>query len=171
MKNANGVLTTRPAVEEDLESIRLFPLNAEEAFFMFPKATYPLSREELTEAMHRRWDATVAERGGEMAGYANFYEVRDGSYCSMGNVVVSPSFRRRGVASFLIKEMAKIAHERHGATELRLSCFCENRAGLLLYLRLGFAPYAMEKRVKRDGSETVLIEMRKCIKSDNLISK
>lgn len=59
--------------------------------------------------------------------------------------------------------MARITREKHGATELRLLCFCENTTGLLLYSHLGFTPYDIEKRKKRDGKETALILLRKHI--------
>lgn len=70
---------------------------------MFPKADYPLSPQQLIEAMKQRFECIIALCNNEIVGYANFYEVIKGKYCSIGNMIVNPNYRNQGVATFLIK--------------------------------------------------------------------
>jgi len=56
--------------------------------------------------------------------------------------------------------MAAKALSRHAAREVRISCFNGNVAGLLLYAKLGFAPYAVERRLDPAGARVALIHMR-----------
>lgn len=50
------------------------------------------------------------------------------------------------MATFIVETMTGLAFERYGANEVQISCFNENTAGLLLYPKLGFVPYAIEER-------------------------
>jgi hypothetical protein len=43
---------------------------------------------------------------------------------------------------------------------VRISCFNGNVAGLLLYAKLGFLPFAVEPRIDQQGSRVALIHMR-----------
>ncbi len=42
--------------------------------------------------------------------------------------------------------MLRIARDKHQAAQVTLSCFNDNVAGLLLYPKLGFVPFAIEER-------------------------
>jgi len=130
---------------------------------MFPKAGFPLTAEQLSEAMADRADSTVVELDGELVAFANFHKWEDGGFCSIGNVVVSGRQRRQGVGTFLIGTMEEIARREHRARELRVSCFHTNAAGLLLYARMGFSPCAIEERTAKDGSPVALIHMSRAI--------
>lgn len=154
------LLTHRPVAEKDIEGICGFPQTEDELYFLFPKATFPLSASQLQDAIAMRSDSTVVELDGEVVAFANFYRYETGGVCSIGNVVVSPAARGRGVGSFLIKHMTHLAFSKHLATEVTVSCFNQNAAGLLLYPKLGFQPYAIEARKNKEGNPVALIHMR-----------
>ena len=78
----------------------------------------------------------------------------------MGNVLVSPGARGRGVARFLVQQMMDLARSRHQAREMKVSCFNHNTAGLLLYPRLGFVPFGIEERQGPAGQRVALVQMR-----------
>lgn len=152
-------LTHRPTKETDIPIICGFPQSEEELFFLFPKATYPLTPSQLREAILQRADSTVVEHSGEIAGFANFYRWETGGCCSIGNVIVSPVARGRGVGRYLIERMIDLAFSKHQATKVTVSCFNQNIAGLLLYPKLGFQPYAIEERQDKKGNRVALIHM------------
>lgn len=152
-------LTHRPAKETDIPIICGFPQSEEELFFLFPKATYPLTPSQLREAILQRADSTVVEHSGEIAGFANFYRWETGGCCSIGNVIVSPVDRGRGVGRYLIERMIDLAFSKHQAAKVTVSCFNQNIAGLLLYPKLGFQPYAIEERQDKKGNRVALIHM------------
>ena len=127
---------------------------------MFPKAAFPLTASQLQNAISQRSDSTVVELGGEVVAFANFYRWETGGCCSIGNVIVSPVARGRGVGRYLIEQMIGLAFSKHQATEVTVSCFNQNFAGLLLYPRLGFQPYAVEERKNSEGIRVALIHMR-----------
>lgn len=153
-------LTHRPVDEKDIPIICGFPQSEDELFFMFPAATFPLTPSQLQEAIARRADSTVVQQDGEVVAFANFYRWEAGGCCAIGNVVVSPSARGRGVARYLIEQMISLAFSKHQAAEVTVSCFNQNVGGLLLYSKLGFQPYAIEERQDKKGNRVALIHMR-----------
>lgn len=153
-------LTHRPVAENDIQLLCSFPQSEDELFFLFPKATFPLAPSQLQDAIAQRSDSTVVELGGEVVAFANFYRWETGGCCSIGNVVVSPAARESGVGRYLIEQMIGLAFSKHQATEVTVSCFNQNVAGLLLYPQLGFQPYAIEERKDKKGIRVALIHMR-----------
>lgn len=153
-------LTHRPVDKKDIQVVCGFPQNEDELFFLFPKAAFPLSPSQLLSAIAQRSNSTVVELGGEVVAFANFYRWEFGGCCSIGNVIVSPSVRGRGVGQYLIKHMIDLAFTKHQAIEVTVSCFNQNVAGLLLYPKLGFQPYAIEERTDKKGNLVGLIHMR-----------
>ena len=139
------ILQHRPVTADDIEAICSFVQDARELFFMFPKAQYPLTETQLSNAIAQRFDSTVVEAGNSVVGFANFYRAETGGVCCIGNVIVAPEARGKGVASFLVETMTALASDRYAAAEVQISCFNENTAGLLLYPRLGFLPFAIEE--------------------------
>ncbi|WP_294346547.1 GNAT family N-acetyltransferase [Prosthecochloris sp.] len=123
---------------------------------MFPKASYPLTPEQLFEAARNRCDPLVAFVNDVIAGYGNFIEVDRGSHCSIGNLIIEPSHRGKGVASYLIGTFVDMAFQRYAANYVRISCFNLNIAGLLLYYKMGFRPVDLEER-KGPGSQRVAL--------------
>ncbi len=138
----------RPLEEKDIPTICELPQNADELFYMFPRATYPLTASQLSEALETRHDSTVIEMDGEVVGFANFSQCKFRGRCSLGNVIIAPKARSKGVGRYMITSMMGIAFDKHEATELIASCYNHNVPGLLFYPRMGFRPYAIEE--KRD---------------------
>jgi ribosomal protein S18 acetylase RimI-like enzyme len=154
------VLSHREVHPEDLARICQFPRSAEELYFLFPKATYPLTPEQLQRAIEQRHDSTVVLLDGQVCAFANFYVRETAGACAIGNVVVAPEARSRGVGRYLIETMVRTALLEHRARAVRVSCFNANVAGLLLYAKLGFAPFAVEPRLDPQGARVALIHMR-----------
>ena len=153
-------LLCRPATAQDLAVIADFPQNAEELFYAYPKASFPLTAEQLADAIAQRSDATVLEYAGEVVAFANFYQWQHG-VCAIGNVLVSPRRRGLGIARQLVSEMERIAQTRHQAREIHISCFNQNTLGFLLYSSLGYTVCGSEIRQAHDGQRHVLIHLRK----------
>ncbi|WP_417781121.1 GNAT family N-acetyltransferase [Stutzerimonas xanthomarina] len=153
-------MTHRPATELDLQAVCGFAQDAQELFFFFPKAQFPLTHTQLRQAFAERADATVVELGGKVVAFANFYRWEMKGRCSIGNVVVAPAARGRGAARYLMEQMISLAFSQYQAREVTVSCFNQNAAGLLLYPKLGFEPFAIEERVDQQGSRVALIHMR-----------
>ena len=121
------LLSHRPVAEKDIQLICGFPKSDDELFFFFPKASFPLAASQLQDAIAQRSDSTVVELDGEVVAFANFYRWEAGGSCSIGNVIVSPRARGRGVGRYLVEQMTQLAFSKHLATEVRVSCF--NGAG------------------------------------------
>lgn len=155
-----AVCTHRPVSEQDIPVLCRFPQSAEELFFLFPKANFPLTPEQLQESIARRSDSTVVERNGDVVAFANLYRWEFGGCCAIGNVIVSPLVRGMGVGHYLIERMIDLSFSKHQAAEVSVSCFNQNTAGLLLYQKLGFQPYALEERRDIWGNRVALVHMR-----------
>ena len=156
-------LTYRDFTFDDLETVCKLPRNKQELFFMFPKADFPLTINQLKNTIQDRFDSTVVLFNNEVVGFANFYEVRESQYCAIGNVIVSPCFRNRGVGTFLINAMEDIGKKKYNVSELHLSCFDANTSGLLLYTKLGYKPYEIEKYINKENEVSALIELKKVL--------
>ena len=162
MCNCNK-LSYRTVEKTDFEIICSLPKKIEELFFMFPKAEYPLTVNQLKTAIESRFDSTVIIYDEEIVGFANFYELNRNDYCSIGNVIVKSSFREKGIGRFLIETMEGVGIKKYNVSEFRLSCFNTNTNGILLYSKLGYKPYEIEKRISREGENLALIKMKKKI--------
>jgi RimJ/RimL family protein N-acetyltransferase len=153
----------READADDFTSICLFPENEDELYFCFPKAIFPLTVDQLKTSVDSRFDSTVIISENTVAGFANFYEVEQDHHCSIGNVIVNPLFRGKGVGEFLISTMEYKALNKYNVKEIHISCFNPNVAGLLLYNKLGYVPYELEKRFDKKSMPIALIKMKKKI--------
>jgi ribosomal protein S18 acetylase RimI-like enzyme len=155
--------THREAHPEDLSLICCFPQNATELYFMFPKATYPLTYKQLKVNFDNRSDCTVFYSDETVVAFANLYDIEPDKQCFLGNVIINPAFRGQGVGEYLLDSMAEIAAQKYHANELHLTCFNTNTPGLLLYLKTGFTPYAMEKRIDFEGKPLLAVHMKKAL--------
>lgn len=158
-------LSYRAVEVSDLKKICQLPKNEEELFFMFPKAEYPLTENQLESAINSRFDSTVVLYNDVVVGFANFYEVKKNRYSSIGNVVVDANYRNLGIGKYLIQTMEQIAIEKYNVSELHLSCFNTNTKGILLYSKLGYIPYETEKWLNPQNEPLALIKMKKTISS------
>lgn len=150
----------RPLEEKDIPAVCALPQNADELFYMFPRATWPLTAAQLKDALEERSDSTVVELNGELVGYANFSLAHFRGRCSLGNVIIAPQARGKGVGGYLIGCMTDLAFDKHEAKELTASCYNHNVPGLLFYPRLGFKPFAVEEKRDKRGARVALIHLR-----------
>jgi len=160
----------REVTSDDLPIICNFPQDEIELYFMFPKAVFPLTIDQLKSSINCRFDSTVIFYIDTIIGFANFYEVFETQYCSIGNVIVNPLFRGKGAGAYLINTMEKIAVSKYNVKEIHISCFNQNVTGLLLYYKLGYVPYDIEKRLDKKSIPVALIKLKKIIEnfsSDN----
>jgi ribosomal protein S18 acetylase RimI-like enzyme len=153
----------REVVYGDLEVLCKFPGDENELFFMYPKATFPLTTDQLKLSVDSRFDSTVILCKDSIVGFANFYEVIEDHYCTIGNVIVNPLFRGKGVGTYLIDIMEKKAINNYRVKEIHISCFNQNVAGLLLYYKLGYVPYEIEKRSDKKSLTVATIKMKKLV--------
>jgi ribosomal protein S18 acetylase RimI-like enzyme len=151
---------------EDMEVICTFPQSPEELFFFFPPARFPLMPEQLAQSAKARTDSTVFMVDGAVGGFANFFRCEPSLFCTIGNLIVAPAFRNKGLARYIVTTMAKFARERHGAKDVRASCFNSNTPGLLFYRKLGFSPIDLEERTGCGGERIVLIHFCKSLQDD-----
>ena len=162
----NNNLSYKAVKTNDLKTICQFPRNAEELFFMFPKAEYPFTVSQLEIAINNRFDSTVVLLNKEIVGFANFYEVKENKYCSIGNVIVNANYRNQGIGRFLIDTMERIGQEKYNVSEFHISCFNTNTVGLLLYSKLGYEPYDIEKRTDKQNNQIALIKLKRTLISE-----
>lgn len=153
-------LTHRPAGKDDLSLVCSFPTSAEELFYLFPRASFPLTPNQLLAVMETRRDSTLVLADDEPAAFANFHQSERGGVCALGNVIVAPQLRGRGVGRYLVEVMLHFALTRHEAEDVLVSCFNRNTGGLLFYSKLGFRPFLIEPRVDHLGREAALIHLR-----------
>lgn len=161
----NTALAFRPVCDADLAAICAFARSPEELYYLAPRASFPLTPEQLAASIAQRSDSSVVCQGDRVLGFANIYKREQGA-CWVGNVAVAPQARRQGVARYLMQRMAQLAAERYGASELRVSCFNSNTAGLLFYSRLGYTPFALEERLDGQQQPIVLIHLRLVLTDD-----
>jgi predicted GNAT family acetyltransferase len=95
-------LSCRAVEPNDLDYICSFPQSAEELYFIFPKATYPLTREQLATAIANRQHSTVLLADDSVIGFANFYHWQPQGCCKIGNFIVKAEYRGQGAGSFLL---------------------------------------------------------------------
>jgi GNAT superfamily N-acetyltransferase len=155
----------REVTSDDLSFICNFPKDEIELYFMFPKAVFPLTIDQLKSSIDCRFDSTVILYNETIIGFANFYEVFENKCCSIGNVIVNPLYRGRGVGAYLINTMGKKAVCKYKVKEIHISCFNKNVTGLLLYCKLGYVPYDIEKRLDKKTIPVALVKLKKNVEN------
>lgn len=153
----------RPMNIDDLAEVTRFVQTPEELFFCFPKASWPLTIGQLAAATAERRHSTVALLDGRPAGFANFYQWQHGDSCSLGNLMVAPWARGRGVAQYLVTAMEQQARTHYKARRLQVNCFNSNTAGLLLYARLGYSVQGISERRDLQQGKIALLELSKAL--------
>ncbi len=82
-------------------------------------------------------------------------------------MIVNPIFRAKGVGTYLINIMEEKAISKYKVKEIHISCFNQNVTGLLLYSKLGYVPYEIEKRFDKKSLPVALIKMKKKVDNSN----
>jgi hypothetical protein len=70
----------RPIAQADFSIITNFPLSAEELFYMFPSANFPLTPNQLEATSDSRLNPTVIMFNDTVIGYANYTTLRKINY-------------------------------------------------------------------------------------------
>lgn len=156
-------LTYRPVADADLPVICRFPRTVDELFFMYPKAVFPLTVEQLQKTIAERSDATVAVHDGRVVVFGNLSKWEHGGECTVGNVIVDPTLRGCGIGRRFIDHMTELARTKYQARVMSLNVLNENSLALLLYARMGFEPFAVEERIHPTGRRVAAIKMRKVL--------
>ena len=159
MKINHDKLTFRPIQIEDIPRICEFPQTAEELFFMFPKASYPLTIEQLEKSIETRFDSSVVCYENQPAAFANIYELVINHYCCIGNVIADPLKRGLGIGRFLLDQLINVAIQKYNVKEIRLVCFTTNTQALLFYTKYGFKPVEIKPRENLNGEQIAAIYM------------
>lgn len=154
------MLTHRALADADIPHICGFPRDRLELYYLFPRASWPLTPEQIRESLDIRRDPTVVLRGDTVVGYANFATFDEGLSASLGNVSVAPWARGTGVAKHILHVMMDRAFAHHRLPELLLRCFSTNTPALVLYGKLGFVPVAIEERTTPWGERIGLLTLR-----------
>ncbi|HTP51680.1 MAG TPA: GNAT family N-acetyltransferase [Anaeromyxobacteraceae bacterium] len=154
------MLSHRAVQPDDIPSICEFPQSPEELYFLFPKGTYPLTPEQLRRSIEQRFGSTVVLDQGRVCAFANLYCMKPEGTSGIGNVIVAPDVRGKGVGRYLIETMIRTALRERGARSVQIACFNANVSGLLLYQKLGFEPYMIEPRLDHQARRIALVRMR-----------
>jgi len=147
----------RKAKEEDLGCVAGFLATPDELFFFHPKADFPMTAQQLLPNYRSRKGNTVIIAEGRVSGYANFISVSEGNSAIIGNVVVDPRLRGKGLGRELISHMEALAKSTYGVRQIQIPCFNTNTSGLLFYHKIGYVPYSGEPRVNQNGDPVYLI--------------
>ncbi|HET9982889.1 MAG TPA: ribosomal protein S18-alanine N-acetyltransferase [Longimicrobiales bacterium] len=129
-------------------------------------ACYSMPWNESTfRGLLRRSDADlfVIETAGVVAGYAVFWSVLDQG--ELGNVAVSPEWRRRGLARRLLDAVFARARERR-IREVFLEVRVSNLGAQDLYRRYGFREVGRRRNYYMEPVEDALV-MRKDLDPDS----
>lgn len=151
----------RPAQEQDLARVAGFATTADELFFVHPTATFPLTAQQLLPNFQQRKGNTVILHQDQVAGFANYINVIEGDSATIGNVIIDPAQRGRGIGKDLLTEMARHAKASYGVTRTVIPCFNTNTAGLHFYHSLGYVPFKGEPRTDWKGDAVFLIYLSK----------
>ncbi len=148
----------RPVTSDDFNVISEFPQDAKELFFMYPKGKYPITANQLEEVASNRINPTVITHDRLVVGYCNLYDV-SAEECWLGNVIIAPSYRGRGVGKYLIETMKVYAKTELKVSFFRLICHNINTKALLFYTKLGFKPFGLKIINDHEGNDIVGIKM------------
>lgn len=146
---------------DDLPIICCFPQNADELYAMYPAGKYPLTPNQLEDALKNRWVPTVVLHNGDVIGYANVYGLQEEKCCYLGNFIVAPDFRGSGAAAFLIETIAKRCKDELKVPILRLGCHNTNTRAMRFYHKLGFTPYALQPVTGRNGEPLITVALER----------
>lgn len=164
----NSMFKCRPVQLDDLPIICGFPQNANELFAMYPAGKYPLTPDQLEDALNKRWVATVVLHNGVVVGYANVFGLQEKQWCFLGNFIVAPEFRGSGAATFLIETIANRCKEELKVPVLRLGCHNTNTRALRFYHKLGFTAYALHPVTNHIGEPLITVGLEMNLENNQI---
>jgi len=150
----------RRALKSDYPAICALVGSRDELSLVQPGAKYPWTVKQLARLTDLRRDLMVAELAGRVVAFADLYGVEPQQHAYIGNLVVAPLIRGRGVGRRLIAVMLEIIYQELGVPEARISVFASNRAAYRLYQSLGFSEYEREEK-PRNGQHDTMIHMHR----------
>ncbi|MES9942653.1 MAG: GNAT family N-acetyltransferase [Candidatus Thiodiazotropha sp. 6PLUC2] len=133
--------------------------SADELFLIYPSATWPFDLTQLEKLAQQRTDLTVVVDDDQVIGFANLYRNLSADKIFVGNVVISQSYRGKGVGRQLVCHMCDLVFDNY-ASEVHITVFNPNTPALVLYRSLGFKPYDMEVRHTPNGQPIMAIHMQ-----------
>ncbi len=151
----------RPASRTDLDTVAAFATSAEELFYVHPTAHFPLTAEQLLPNFSNRKGNSVIVSEGKVAGFANFISVVEGESATIGNVIIDPTLRGKGIGKALLNNMARLAQRDFGVKQTIIPCFNTNTYGLHFYHSLGYVPCKGEPRKDQNGQPIFLIYLNR----------
>ncbi|MCF0150312.1 MAG: ribosomal protein S18-alanine N-acetyltransferase [Firmicutes bacterium] len=137
--------------KEDIDRIALL----EQECFPVPWSWDSIAREITNNEASRFF---IAEYGGQFAGCVSCWLLPPYE-CQLGNVAVSPAFRRRGIATALLQRLISDA-EAMGILDITLEVRASNTAAIALYQGLGFEQEGLRKGYYQ-GKEDAIIMWRR----------
>lgn len=136
----NLKLTHRKFQENDAKIISTFPKSKKELFYMFPTTSYPLTIDTIKNQSKNRYYPTTILLDNKVVGYGNFIEAIENDFCTIGNIIINPNYRKIGVASYLVNQLTSLAFDKFRVKYVKISSFNDNTPALFLYHKLGFIP-------------------------------
>lgn len=108
----------------------------------------------ITETLNRNGHYFIAEINGKTVGHGGFTAVLDEG--DITNIAVRPEFRRKGIASQILKAMITDAKARNLAF-LTLEVRSQNEPAILLYKKYGFTLRGERKNFYRNPTDNAKI--------------
>lgn len=96
----------------------------------------------------------VAHVDDALAGYGGLMFAGEDAHVS--NIAVDPAMHRRGVATEMLLDLARLAHER-GCEALTLEVRHTNTAAQGLYRRFGFVPAGIRRRYYENTDDAIVM--------------
>jgi L-amino acid N-acyltransferase YncA len=155
----------RPATEADAAAIcRIYNQGIEDRLATLEtELRTPEERRQWLHSRGPRHPVIVAERGGEIIGWAslNVFNAREAyRFVADLSVYIGREWRGKGVGRVLLTRLVELGRQ-HGYHKLVLSAFPFNAAGVALYERLGFRTVGIYKEQGQlDGEwvDTIVME-------------
>ncbi|MBE9067052.1 GNAT family N-acetyltransferase [Leptolyngbya cf. ectocarpi LEGE 11479] len=148
-----------PATEQHYSAIGHLVTSPEELYLVCPNGHFPWDVEQLKTIAAKRHGLTVGIMDNRVVAFANLYDLVHQQSAFIGNVIVAPDYRGRGLGKTLIHHMINVCQDKY-QTSPHISVFNDNTRALLLYAELGFTPYSLEPRLNLHQDKVALIHMK-----------
>jgi ribosomal protein S18 acetylase RimI-like enzyme len=149
----------RSVVADDFQAICDMISSEEELFLVYAQGKHPLTVEQVEALVEIRTEPTVMLLDDKVVGFGNFYGYKKGRSVVIGNVVIDPSLRGKGLGKLLVGHMIDLAFRKYDLPRVKIHVYNRNLSGLLSYISLGFKPYAMKARKDYKGDTVVLFTL------------